>query len=66
MTDVFRMNPQENDAKVLAKVREIKLNAQELLYAMESQNQIADPRYMALAKTHLENSIMWFTKAVTK
>lgn len=63
--DVFRLNyttvSDENKMKIAA----IKVQAQGL-YDLISDNSEADLRMLALAKTKLEESIMWAVKGITK
>ncbi len=64
MTDVFRQEykPLSDDQK--AKMNEIKENAEELWDVMNWEHN-ADPRMLALAKTNLEQAVMWAIKSIT-
>lgn len=68
MTDEFRKEykPLSDDAKEHIKL--IKSKAEELLHEFNMATNMQlnpDPRMMALAKTNLEQSIMWAIKAIT-
>lgn len=63
---VFRKEykPLSQDQKDL--IDSIKDKADELMIRYVTDSGISiDPRYMALAKTELENSVMWAVKAIT-
>lgn len=63
MSDVFvrKYSPVNEDQKRDADW--IKHKAEELLTAMQAAS-YADPRMMAIAKTNLEQSVMWAVKGV--
>lgn len=66
MTDVFRQEykPLSDDQK--AYVDSFKEQAQHLWNRFESAEFLKpDPRKMALAKTNLEQAIMWAVKSIT-
>ena len=64
MTDVFRKEykPLSDDTK--ARMADIKQIA-ESLYGCISNAAPADQRMIALAKTNLEQAVMWAIKAIT-
>lgn len=68
MTDVFRRQPWKPlDEVTKNKIDEIKEKAEILLQAMESFPLGAEAlRHCALAKTNLEQSVMWAVKAITE
>jgi hypothetical protein len=66
MTDVFRKAylPIGDDQK--SKINDIKNKAEELYFSMtDLGGMTVDPRAMALAKTNLEQAVMWAVKAIT-
>lgn len=63
-TDTFRKNYTPLDDQQKAEMLAIKQKAEEL-EALFIKSMQREPRLMALAKTHLENSVMWAVKAVT-
>lgn len=66
MSDVFRKEykPLSDDQKAYMDL--FKIKAAELMHEFECSNFLKpDPRYMALAKTALEESVMWAVKAIT-
>lgn len=67
MTDTFRKQYRPLSDETNAVVYHIKDRAEELLAAFEAGgvNQTIDPRAMALAKTNLEQAVMWAVKAIT-
>jgi hypothetical protein len=66
MTDIFRKEHKLLSDDQKAQIENIK-NAAEVLYGcMESANFVnPNPRMMALAKTNLEQAVMWAVKAIT-
>lgn len=67
MTDVFRKTYKQLEQKTKDDIFMIKTKAEELMAEFDaiSVNQSIDPRSMALAKTNLEQSVMWAIKAIT-
>ena len=67
MTDTFRKEYRPLSHQTKAIVSHLKDKAEELLAAFEAGgvNQSIDARSMALAKTNLEQAVMWAVKAIT-
>jgi hypothetical protein len=65
MTDVFRKEYKEMDSKTKEAMEEIKNKAQELYNIIDGQIRSDNGREIALAKTNLEQSIMWAVKGIT-
>lgn len=65
-TNVFRKEYRELSPEEVAQVRNMKDKAAELygLLVVEGESK-ADPRAMAVARTKLEEAVMWATKALT-
>jgi len=65
MSDTFRKEyrPLSDETKLC--VSHIKDKAEELLAVFAGGIDNADPRMMALAKTNLEQAVMWAIKAIT-
>lgn len=63
MADVFRKNYTELSALQKSDVASVKDKAQELYDLLDKV--AADPRSIAVAKTNLEQSIMWAVKGIT-
>lgn len=64
MEDVFRKEYKPVSTDIQERVMLIKIKAEDLLKVIEDSE--GDPRMKALAKTNLEQSIMWAVKAITK
>ena len=64
MSDVFRKEYKSIDEITKNRIAQIKDDAQRLLNSMDWSVE-ADPRMIALAKTNLEQSVMWAIKAIT-
>ncbi len=67
MTDTFRKEYKELSAEVKDDMFVFKSKAEALLHEFDSANlrEETDKRCMALAKTKLEESIMWAIKSIT-
>lgn len=67
MTDVFRKEYRQLSDETKCIVSHIKDKAEELLASFEAGgvNQSIDARAIALAKTNLEQAVMWAIKAIT-
>lgn len=67
MTDTFRKEYKELSELTKQQIHGIKCNAEILLqtFDLASEGNECDKRCMALAKTKLEESIMWACKAIT-
>ena len=67
MADVFRPEYRELSAEEKDQINGIKEKALELynLFTVPATQDPTKGRYIALAKTSLEESIMWATKALT-
>ena len=67
MSDVFRKEYRALSDETKACLAHLKDKAEELLAAFEAGgvNQSIDARSMALAKTNLEQAVMWAVKAIT-
>ncbi len=67
MTDTFRKEYRPLSDETKACVSHIKDRAEELLASFEaaSVNASIDTRALALAKTNLEQAVMWAIKAIT-
>lgn len=66
MSNVFRSVYRELSDEEKAAINEIKDRAQALWDALNAAIPVgADGRQIALAKTNLEQSVMWATKALT-
>jgi len=67
MSDTFRKEYKQLDPLQKDSILMIKEKAEELLDTFESlnANMSIDARSMALAKTNLEQSVMWAVKAIT-
>lgn len=63
MPDVFRKEYKPLDETQKARIEQIKNEATKLWDTFDFA--IADGRMMALAKTNLEQSVMWAIKAIT-
>jgi hypothetical protein len=63
MTDVFRKEYKELDESQKSRINQIKNEAQKLHESFDWA--IADKRMMALAKTNLEQAVMWAIKSIT-
>jgi hypothetical protein len=68
MEDTFRKNREEVviSDEVKIHITAIKEKAEELLKSFEEPFEGADARMMALAKTKLEECVMWAVKGITK
>lgn len=64
MDNVFRKEYKPLDQIAITHMNDIKDKAQELWDLLELAN-FANPRMIALAKTNLEQAVMWSTKAIT-
>lgn len=62
MTDTFRAEYRELSAIDKALMAEIKTRAVEMEAFLEG---VMEPRYRALAKTSLEQTVMWAVKGIT-
>lgn len=67
MTDVFRKEYKQLSDETKLIIAHIKDKAEELLASFEAGGvqQSIDGRAMALAKTNLEQAVMWAIKAIT-
>lgn len=65
MTDVFRKEYVNLSDEVKAKIASIKDKAQWLYDEIEADITGSDQRMRALAKTNLEQAVMWAIKAIT-
>jgi hypothetical protein len=68
MTDTFRKEYKQLSQFQKTTIACIKEKAEDLLEEMESSGvgeMNTDKRYMALAKTNLEQAVMWAIKAIT-
>jgi len=65
MSNVFRSVYRKLSDDEVAHVAEIKLKAGMLYELLDSSAPRADDRAMALARTKLEECVMWATKAIT-
>jgi hypothetical protein len=67
MTDTFRKVYKENLPQVKDDIFVFKSKAEALLYEFDAVNlrEETDKRCMSLAKTNLEQAIMWAVKAIT-
>lgn len=63
--DVFRLLPRNISAAQESSVKAIKLKALEFLQVIEKHSHPADKRCLALAKTHLETTVLWLEKGLT-
>ena len=64
MTDVFRKEYRQLDEVTKSRIEQIKNDAQKLWDSFDwAINE--DKRMMALAKTNLEQAVMWAIKAIT-
>ncbi len=63
--DIFRLVPRNLSQGQDTGVKEIKIKAMELYRLIEKYSPSADKRCVALAKTTLEESVMWAVKAIT-
>lgn len=65
--DIFRKEYKPISDETKSFIKNIKEKAEELLYSFEDagMNSSIDTRAMALAKTNLEQSVMWAIKAIT-
>ena len=63
MEDVFRKTYKQQTGQIISQMEAIKDKAAELYELLESAK--ADPRSTSLAKTKLEESIMWIIKGMT-
>lgn len=63
MEDVFRKTYKTQTGQTLSQMEAIKDKAAELYQLIEESK--ADPRSTSLAKTKLEESIMWVIKGMT-
>ena len=64
MSDIFRKEYQTMDDETKEVILMIKQEADKLYQMIENTD--GDPRMKALAKTNLEQSIMWAVKSITK
>ena len=64
MNDVMRVDGRPLDDEIIQAVKSIKIKGHEL-HAMLETFDTCDKRMMALAKTNLEQAIMWASKALT-
>lgn len=65
MTDVFHLIRKPVSEKNTDLIFEIKQKAQALYNTFPSSPSDADARMMALAKTNLEQAVMWAVKSIT-
>ena len=65
MEDTFRKQSRRLSENQIAYVELFKEKAQELLNEYNNASVHTDVRYIALAKTALESSVMWAVKAIT-
>jgi hypothetical protein len=65
MRDTFRKECNPMSLETKAAINEIKEKAEELESLMINLCKDADIRYMSLAKTSLEQCVMWAVKAIT-
>lgn len=65
MSDVFRQQYKQLSDEAKSKIQSIKVKAQELYDELEADIQGSDQRMRALAKTNLEQAVMWAIKAIT-
>lgn len=66
MADVFHKQYRQLDATEQKRITEIKDGAQALYDVFDASLLTgADPRAIAMAKTNLEQSVMWAVKAIT-
>lgn len=63
MEDVFRKTYKQQTGQIISQMDEIKTKAEELYTLLEGAK--SDPRMQSLAKTKLEESIMWIIKGMT-
>lgn len=63
MTDIFRKEYKPLDESQKSRIEQIKNEAEKLLESFDWA--IGDKRMIALAKTNLEQAIMWAIKAIT-
>ncbi len=67
MSDTFRLNYKELNAKVMVYINDIKVQAQYLeneFIKIEEKVEV-DKRCMELAKMNLEQAVMWAVKSIT-
>lgn len=64
MNDVMRVNGKPISNEEIERVKKVKSSGNELHDLFEGFEN-ADKRMMALAKTNLEQAIMWAVKAIT-
>jgi hypothetical protein len=62
---LFRTEYRELTTDEAALIAEIKTKAEELEVLFQKAAQSGAPRYVSLALTHLEQSIMWIVKHIT-
>lgn len=65
MSDVFRKEYKPLDEIRKQRILQLKNKAQELYDEIESEIENSDQRMRALAKTNLEQAVMWAIKAIT-
>ena len=65
--DVFRKEYRELSAEEKEKIERVKTKGASLMLELQQDHSTmgADGRYLALARTALEESVMWATKALT-
>jgi hypothetical protein len=68
VTDVFRKQYRELSEAEKNHLSSMKLKAEELFHFLNDGQDVlgGDPRATSLAKTKLEEAVMWATKAVTR
>lgn len=64
MSDIFRKEYKALDESVKSRMEQIKNDAEKLWESIDWAPH-ADARMIALAKTNLEQSVMWAIKAIT-
>lgn len=65
-SDVFRSVYRELSDEEKEFVEHVKVHAGTLYAQIVSAEKVADPRMSALAKTKLEEAVMWSVKAITR
>lgn len=65
MSDVFRKEYKALSAETVILLDKIKDQAQALYNTLHGCSESFDPRQMAVAKTNLEQAVMWAVKSLT-
>ena len=63
--DIMRLGQRFISDEQVESVKSIKCSGNELWALLDEVGKLGDPRLMAIAKTNLEQAIMWATKALT-